>query len=308
VQIEATGPIDSNRAGTLAFLKESRFEEYRNAHSNPNLKVIITSRALGSKIQNLAVDLVFTAGDTETENLFYSIHNKMGEYIDELEQPPRVSKSARIATGVVIPDGVVIHDGATLESGVVISPGVVVGENSFIGANTVIARNVEIGSETIIGAGNVIGGIGFRFTDIGTINTRVNHYGNVRIGNNVDIGSNCSIDRATFEADSTSIADNVKINNLVHIAHNVSIGESSVICAHVTISGSVEINERCYVAPKAAIRNHATLGADSTVYMGAIVTRDVAPGSKVSGNFARPHEQSIRANKFLETIGTEDAG
>jgi len=167
-----------------------------------------------------------------------------------------------------------------------ISPIAKVGENVSIGANSVVHDNVSIGANSVIGSNCTIGGPGFGFAK-GPDGSylRLPHIGGVMIGRNVEIGSNVCIDGGTFEA--TTISDYVKIDNLVHIAHNVFVGKRSLITACAEVSGSVIIGEDVWIAPNVSIIQKVSIGSNSLVGIGSVVTKDVEPGTTVFGSPAR---------------------
>ena len=157
-----------------------------------------------------------------------------------------------------------------------------------IGANTVIENNVSILNKTIIGnnclihSGVVIGsdGFGFAFGDDG-LPVKVEHFGGVVIGNNVEVGANTCVDRGTI--DNTIICDDVKIDNLVHIAHNVVIQKGAVVVAGAIVCGSAELGDNSYVAPGGIVKNQLKIGDNAFVGLGAVVTKTVDKYSVVAG-------------------------
>lgn len=175
-----------------------------------------------------------------------------------------------------------------------IGDNVAVGENSYIsaestvGAGTVIEHNVSllnkvtIGSNCIIHSGAVIGTDGFGYyLDRNGKPQKVEHFGGVLIGDNVEIGANACIDRGTI--DDTVIEDNVKIDNLVHIAHNVVLERDAMIVAGAIVCGSAKVCEKGYVAPGGIIKNQLKIGANAFVGLGAVVTRSVDAETVVAG-------------------------
>ena len=126
---------------------------------------------------------------------------------------------------------------------------------------------------------------GFGFVKINGEWQRFPHYGDVKIGKDVEIGRNTCIDRGSLAH--TVIGDGTKIDNLVHVAHNVKIGKRCLITAGAILGGSCEIGDDCFIGIGALIRNGIKIGAGATVGMGAVVTKDVPEGVTVVGNPAR---------------------
>ena len=188
-----------------------------------------------------------------------------------------------------------IHPTAIIEKGASICEGVSIGAHCFIGKdvsigyNTIILPNVSIYGKVTIGEncylkpGVVIGGpgFGFEYDDDGTP-LQFPHIGKVIIGDNVYIGANSTIDRATIDA--TIIGDNVKIDNLVHIAHNCIVEKNAFVIAGTILSGGVTIGEKCWISPNSTIHQKVKVGKNSTVGMGSVVLKKVKENTTVFGN------------------------
>ena len=199
-----------------------------------------------------------------------------------------------------IPTG--IHPTANIEEGAIIGQNVSIGAHCHIGAkvkigdNTTILPNcslygkVTIGSDCYIKPGAVIGGSGFGFEyDENGVPVHFPHTGEVIIGNNVYLGANVTVDRATIDA--TIIEDNVKIDNLSHIAHNCKIHANTLITAGVIFCGGVEVGRNSWIAPNSSIHQQLKIGEQCTVGMGSVVLRNVKNGRTVFGNPAIKVEQ-----------------
>jgi UDP-3-O-[3-hydroxymyristoyl] glucosamine N-acyltransferase len=185
-----------------------------------------------------------------------------------------------------------VEQSAQVDASAYLGPGVVVGADCVVGSETVIHANVvlyprtRIGRRVTIHAGTVIGATGFGYDrgDEGVL--PFPHLGGVVIEDDVDIGSNTSIDRGTLG--DTVIKRGAKVDNLVHIAHNVQVGEEALVIAHAMVGGSTRIGARALIAPSACIRDVLSIGDDATVGLGAVVVKDVPPGTTVMGVPARP--------------------
>lgn len=180
----------------------------------------------------------------------------------------------------------VIHPTAHLGSNVVIEPGCVVGRDVIIEHNVVIHSGTEIGDGSRIRANASIGGDGFGFErdDFGRP-LRFIHLGGVRIGRNVEIGSNSCIARGTLGM--TVIEDDVKIDNLVHVAHNCHIESGAFVIACAEVSGGVRVGRNAWVGPNASILQKKLIGEKAVIGLGAVVTKDVPAGNIYAGNPAR---------------------
>jgi UDP-3-O-[3-hydroxymyristoyl] glucosamine N-acyltransferase len=175
-----------------------------------------------------------------------------------------------------------------IDQTVSLSSDVYIGRNVSIGKDSVIFPGVKILSGTIIGhhvtvkPNSVIGGSGFGYATLkGLPPLRIPHLGNVVIGNYVEIGSNVTIDRATFG--STVIRDYVKFDNSVHVGHNCFIGERTLVTAHAELSGSVTIGEDVWLAPNVAIKEGIKIGNNALVGIGSVVLKDVPENAVVFG-------------------------
>ncbi len=191
-----------------------------------------------------------------------------------------------IGARCVIGDDVKLYPGTVLGNDVTVNPGTILYANVTAYDDVCIGRNVIIHSGTILGAD----GYGFA-QDRGQLH-KIPQIGSVIIEDDVEIGANVTIDRATVDA--TIIGAGTKIDNLVHIAHNCKIGKNVIIVAQVGVSGSVEVGDNVLLAGQVGIVGHVKIGAGSKVAARSVVTKDVAPGSFVSGFPAKPHSEETR--------------
>lgn len=179
-----------------------------------------------------------------------------------------------------------IHPSVKIGKNVVIGNGVEIGENTIIYHNVVINDGVKIGSDCLIKSGAVIGeeGFGLERDDDGTP-LRMMHFGNVIIGNRVEVGSLTTVCRATLS--STIIEDDAKIDDQVHVAHNCLIRKKVIVTATASISGSVEIKEQAWLAPNCTILQKKIIGEKSMVGIGATVMAPVPKEACMIGNPAK---------------------
>ncbi len=192
-----------------------------------------------------------------------------------------------------------VESTATIGSGTSVYPGCYIGHNVRIGAggliypNVVIREDTQIGDRVIIHAGTVIGGDGYGFVPQETGHPqKIPQIGRVVIEDDVEIGSNVAIDRAT--TGETRVGAGTKIDNLVHIAHNVQIGRDCLITGQVGIAGSARIGNRVMMGGQVGINGHITIGDGAQVAVQSGVMSDVAPGEVLFGTPARPLKQSMK--------------
>lgn len=288
VEITGVREIGQARKGDLAFLLHSRYLPY-----------LKTTRASA-----LIVGIDFP-GSFPTIVKVANPYRALAQVI-EIFLPPRTS----------FPPGVhptsVLSQGAKVFPQTSIGPFVFVGENTSIGPQSqvypfvYIGRNCKIGKETtifpqvfvgdgcevgdrvIIHSGAVLGSDGFGFVQEGDAYRKIPQIGRVVVDDEVEIGANVAIDRATLGA--TRIGRGTKLDNLVHLGHNVQVGENTAIVAQVGISGSTVIGRRVKIAGQAGLVGHIRIGDNSTIAAQAGVTKSVPVGGFVSGYPARPHQ------------------
>jgi UDP-3-O-[3-hydroxymyristoyl] glucosamine N-acyltransferase len=215
-----------------------------------------------------------------------------------------VSANAYIEDGAVVsPEATIfprafIGQGANIAKGAVIYPGAFIGDNVFIGEDSILYANVTvyhsciIGKRVIIHSGVVIGADGFGFASPGRDNLKIPQVGLVQIDDDVEIGANSTIDRATLGK--TWIQRNVKIDNLVQIAHNVVIGENSAIAAQVGISGSTKIGQGVMIGGQTGIVGHITIGDNVIIAADTKVHNNIKAGEIVGGTPHMPYKEWLQ--------------
>lgn len=217
-----------------------------------------------------------------------------------------VSPEAQLGEEVSIGPGVVIEAGAVIEARAVLRAGVYVGRNVRVGEETVLHprvtlyEGVQVGARVIIHSGAVIGADGFGYVFHENRHRKIPQLGTVVIEDEVEIGANTTIDRATMGA--TRIGAGTKIDNLVQVAHNVEIGEKCVICAQTGIAGSTKIGHGVVIGGQVGIADHLTIGDGAKIGAQAGVTTDVPPGAFFSGYPARPHFEQMRNYAALRKV------
>jgi UDP-3-O-[3-hydroxymyristoyl] glucosamine N-acyltransferase len=193
-----------------------------------------------------------------------------------------------------------IGDNVTLYPRVVVYPGVSIGEDSLIHAGVIIRENVQIGKRVIIQNGAVIGSDGFGFAaDAGEFR-KIPQVGTVIIEDDVEIGANTTIDRATMGK--TVIHRGTKLDNLIQVAHNVEIGENTVIAAQTGISGSTKIGSQCRIAGQVGFVGHITIGDRVMIGAQSGVPHSIPDGEIYSGYPAMPHADWLKLTAYLKRL------
>lgn len=277
VTVNGLAKIEEGSEGKLSFLSNPKYEEH--IYTTGSSVCIVNNTFTPAK------ELPSTLTLIKVENA-YACFAKLLEFYDQMKRKqPKIeansyiSASARVGKDLYLGANAYISDGAVIGDNVVIYPNSFIGDNVEIGNNTVIYPNVsiypdcQIGNNCVIHAGAVIGADGFGFSpDENGVFSKVPQIGIVIIEDNVDVGANSTIDRATMGA--TIIRKGAKIDNLCQVAHNVEIGENSAMAAQVGIAGSAKIGKRVLIGGQAGISGHISI-ADGTM----IVAQSGIPNS-----------------------------
>ena len=202
-----------------------------------------------------------------------------------IDPSAQIHATASIGPGTVIGAHVSIGEGCQIGANCVIEKGCAVGKDCRIDSGVIIRYDCSIGNRTIIQSGAIIGSDGFGNAREKNVFLRIPSFGNVQIGDDVNIGANTTIDRGNFH--STVIGNGVKLDNLIQIAHNVTIGDHSAIAAQTGISGSTCVGKRVIIAGQVGFVGHIEIGDDAFVGAKAGVSKSVAPGGKITGYPAR---------------------
>lgn len=193
---------------------------------------------------------------------------------------------------VFIGDNVLIGRGSIIHPGAIIENNVKIGEETIIHANVVLRDDCVVGDNVQIHAGTVIGADGFGYVTVEGKHYKVPQVGKVVIEDEVEIGANVTIDRATTGV--TLIRRGTKMDNLVQVGHNCKLGEDNMIIAQVGIAGSTRLGDRVTMAGKSSVIGHLRLGDNSVVAAHSLVINSLPPNSFVSGVPARPHGEDMR--------------
>lgn len=215
-------------------------------------------------------------------------------------------KKVILGNDVALGAYVVIEDAVSIGAKTIVYPGCYIGANVKIGSNSIIYPNVSIRERSIIGnnviihSGTVIGSDGFGFVTVEGRHYKIPQLGKVVIEDDVEIGSNVSIDRARF--DKTMVGKGTKIDNLVHIAHNVIIGKNCLIVAQVGISGSTTLGDNVVLAGQVGVVGHVNIGDNSIVMAQSGVSKSIPADSIMWGYPAKPADTAKRTNACVQNL------
>jgi UDP-3-O-[3-hydroxymyristoyl] glucosamine N-acyltransferase len=295
--IHKVSKIEQGEPGSISFLANPLYTHY--IYTTEASVVIVNKSFIAEhpiKCTLIRVDSAEAAFAKLLEMYNQIKSNKTG-----ISKQCYISETAKLGENLYIGEYAYIGENAVIGNNVKIHPQVYIGDNTTIGDNTVLFPGVKIYSDNIIGkncifhAGVVIGADGFRFVLAGEGNTKVPQIGNVIIEDDVEMGANCAIDRATLG--STIIHQGVKFDNMVHIAHNCEIGENTCIAAATGIAGSCKVGKNCLISGHVSIAPHLTI-ADNTSMGGATgVSKSISkPGLSFLG------APAMEVSKFRRTI------
>jgi len=283
--------IEEGKEGTLSFLSNPKYEEF--IYTTKSSICIVNKDFNPLKPLPLSLTLIKVENSYTCFAQLLELYDNLNKKEAKIEQPSFIDNSAVIGSDLYL--GAFAYIGKNVEIGnkVVIYPNVYLGDNVKIGSNTVLYPGVSIyfgckvGENCIIHAGTVVGSDGFGFApDSEGVFQKIPQIGNVIIENNVEIGSNCAIDRATMG--STFIREGVKIDNLCQIAHNVDIGKNSALAALVAVAGSAKIGKRVMIGGQAAINGHLSIADDTKIVGQSGVVKTVKEAVTLMGTPAIP--------------------
>jgi UDP-3-O-[3-hydroxymyristoyl] glucosamine N-acyltransferase len=291
LEISGVASIEDARTGEITFISNPK---YLPKLCETNASAVIVSPEVTQTDKPLLLVTNPSLAFAKIVSLFsYKPYQAKG-----MDPNAWVNPTAQLGKDLTIYPFVYVGDRCRIGDRVTLYPGVFVGEDSSIGEESVIYPNVSIYSGTVIGkrvilhSGVVVGSDGFGYVKEGRKNVKIPQVGSVVIEDDVEIGANTTIDRATLGK--TIIRRGVKIDNLVQVAHNVVIGEDSIIVAQVGISGSTKIGSNVILAGQVGVVDHVEIGDNVMVGAQSGVPYDLAPNQGYTGSPALPHREFLR--------------
>jgi UDP-3-O-[3-hydroxymyristoyl] glucosamine N-acyltransferase len=303
--VASFGKIEEAKAGQLAFLANPKYEEYLYS---TNASIIIVNETLELKHPIAATLIRVTDAYTAFAILLDKYQQIQNQQLSGVQQPAYIDATSKIGDHVFIGAFAYIGANAIIADGAKIFPHAYIGNHAVVGENTIIHPGVKIyhgciiGNNVVIHAGTVIGGDGFGFAPQadGTYK-KVPQIGNVIIEDNVEIGSNTTIDRGTMG--STLIKSGAKLDNLLQIAHNVEIGCNSVIAAQAGISGSTKVGKNVMIGGQVGIVGHLVIADGSKINAQSGVSKSIKkPNTAVSGSPAFDYTAALRSQAVARKL------
>ena len=306
VTISNVAKIEDAAEGFLSFVANPKYEEFLY---NSKASIIIVNESL--KLEKPVSPTLIRVKDAYSSfalllEKYNEIKSKEGK--TGIDPTAVVSATAQVGKDVYIGAMSYIGDNVTIEDGARIYPGCYVGDNASIGKDTIIYAGVKIydscvvGSKVIIHSGTIIGSDGFGFAPQkdGTYR-KIPQIGNVVIEDNVEIGSNTTVDRATMG--STIIRKGVKLDNLIQIAHNVEIGENTVIAAQTGISGSTKIGRNCVIGGQVGSVGHIQIADFTSINAQSGLAKSVTtPNTALTGSPAYDYKSSLKSQAIFRNL------
>lgn len=287
IQISSFSGIKEAQEGEITFLANPL---YRPLLDETKASCVITSK----DVKSASKPIIRTDNPSLAFSKVISLFKTQQEEkpLKGIDKTVLIGKNVTLGKDVAISAYVVIEESSSIGEGTAVYPHVYIGHNTTIGKFTTIYPNVSIrensviGNNVIIHSGTVIGSDGFGFVKVNDIHQKIPQTGIVVIEDDVEIGSNVSIDRARFGK--TIIGKGAKIDNLVQIAHNVKIGPNSIIASQTGIAGSASLGKDVTLAGQVGIVGHVEIGDNVIVAARSGVTKSIPANSVVLGSPAKP--------------------
>jgi UDP-3-O-[3-hydroxymyristoyl] glucosamine N-acyltransferase len=302
--VNSFGKIEEAKQGQLAFLANPKYEDHLYS---TRASVIIINESLQLKQDIKATLIRVPDAYTAFAALLSKYQEMVTQQMNGIQQPSYVAKTASWGENVFIGAFAYLSENVTIGNNTKIFPGVFVGDNVKIGNSTIIHPGVKIYKDCLLGdrvtihAGTVIGSDGFGFAPQADGSfKKVPQIGNVVIENDVEIGANTTIDRATIG--STIIKAGAKLDNLIQIAHNVEIGNSTVIAAQAGISGSTKIGNGAMIGGQAGIVGHLQIGDGAKINAQSGVTKSIEASKAVTGSPAYDYTAALRSQAISRRL------
>jgi len=298
VAVSQLAKIEEAGRGTLSFLANPKYEQYLYT-TNASIVIINNDQPLAGPVN---ATLIRVENAYSAFTVLLEAYNTFKLQKSGIEQPSFVHPSAKVGDDVYIGAFAYISQDVKLGNNCKIYPGSYIADNVTLGDNVTLFPGVKvyfdcvIGNNVIIHSGAVIGSDGFGFApNPDGSYAKIAQIGNVIIEDDVEIGSNATIDRATMG--STIIRKGAKIDNLVQIAHNVEVGANTVIAAQAGIAGSTKLGENVMLGGQVGVVGHITLAKGTQVQAQAGVSRSIKEeGKKWAGSPAIGYTADLRSN------------
>jgi UDP-3-O-[3-hydroxymyristoyl] glucosamine N-acyltransferase len=292
IEISGVGAVEEARVGEITFIANPKYLPKLN---QTNASAVVVSK----EITTTSKPLLRVANPYLAFVKILSLFSYKPYHPKGIDPNAWISPTAQLGQDLTFYPFVYIGDHCQIGDRVTLYPGVYVGEGSSIGEESILYPNVSIYSGTVIGkrvilhSGVVVGADGFAFIKDGKKNVKIPQVGGVVIEDDVEVGANTTIDRASLGK--TIIRRGVKIDNLVQVAHSVEIGEDSIIVAQVGIAGSTKIGRNVTLAGQVGVADHIEIGDNVMIGGQSGVGQNLPPNQAYTGSPALPHREWLHA-------------
>ncbi len=306
VKVSNVAKIEEAGSGDLCFLSNPKYEEYLYSSS---ASVIIVNETL-EPTRPYTPTLIRVKDAYSSFAFLLEQYNNMisGSAKTGIEQPSYISPTAQLGKDVYVGAFCYIGDGVVLGDDVKVYPGSFIGNEVKVGAGSKIYAGVkvyhgcELGKKVVLHSGCVVGGDGFGFAPLpdGTYK-KIAQIGNVIIEDDVEIGANTTIDRATMG--STIIRSGVKLDNLIQVAHNVEIGANTVIAAQTGVSGSTKIGKNCIIGGQVGIVGHIHIADGTRINAQSGLSKSITnENTTLNGSPAFEYKSSLKSQAIFRNL------
>ncbi len=303
--VSSIGKIEEAGEGQLTFLANPKYEDYLYSTS-ASIVIVNESQELKQQIQSalIRVPNAYTAFAT----LLTKYQEVVAQQLTGVQEPSYIAKSAKLGNNIFVGAFAYIGEDVRIGNNVKVYPNAYIGNNAVIGDNSIVHPGVRIYHDCVVGknvtihAGTVIGSDGFGFAPQADGSyKKVPQIGNVVIEDNVEIGANATIDRATMG--STLIREGAKLDNLIQIAHNVEVGNNTAIAAQAGVSGSTKIGNNVMIGGQAGIVGHIQIADGSRINAQSGVSKSIkTPNSTVTGSPAFDYTSALRSQAVTRNL------
>ena len=302
VEVFTFAKIEEGVPGAMSFLANPKYTEYIyttlssivlvNRDFEPKGEISATLIKVDNAYESLAkLMMMYEAGKPKKQGV---------SSLASIAKSAKIGENCYIAPFVVIGEGCEIGDNCHILDGTSIGDGAKVGNNCLLYAHVTVYHDCRIGNDCILHSGCVIGADGFGFAPTATGYNKIPQTGIVIIEDNVEIGANTCIDRATMGA--TVIHSGVKLDNLIQIAHNDEVGSHTVMASQVAVAGTTKIGEWCVFGGQAGISGHSTIGDHTTISPKCGTLGNIKSGQRLMGSPAMDAKDFMRVSAYIKRL------
>lgn len=302
-KVSTFAKIEEGHPGAISFLANPKYTHYIY---DTRSSIVLVSRDFVAEHPVSATLIRVDDPYATVAHLLKMVSEMMNVKRSGLEQPCFVGEGTEVPADAYVGAFAYVGRNVTLGKGVQIYPQAYIGDNATVGDNTTvypgakIYHGCKVGARCIIHAGAVIGADGFGFAPVGDSYDKIPQLGIVEIGDDVEIGANTTVDRATMGA--TRIGRGVKLDNLIQVAHNCAVGDNTVMASQSGIAGSTKIGRNCMIGGQVGFAGHISIGDRTQIGAQTGVPKSVGPDSRLMGTPAVSYPEFARQSIALRHL------